>query len=223
MSKVKPSMEVFYSAIEANRVLLSTCEGCDEILSKPDPVLMMAEESAESGDVEGILGLLDNTYRLAFVADNIQWLKSQNKYEYALLDAYTSTRTNYSGFSLSTIKNLFEIADRAALLAEGEPLPGVGPFTVYRGVAGNGAQRRLRGLSWTADKEKAIWFAERYHKHGVSDPAVFQAEIPAALVYAYDNGREEQEFICDIKKDHKLLRVWPDKDTLTRKTKGCKG
>jgi hypothetical protein len=123
-----------------------------------------------------------------------------------LLVAYEKTRTNFSGWPLAGVKLLFRIADRKKLLESGEPLPGDGPFTIYRGVSGRGAARRIRGISWTGSLERAIWFAKRFH---LEKPTVFKVVVDKSLIYAYDNGRQEAEFLCEIPDNLKLEKVWP--------------
>jgi len=211
----KPDLRAFYEQSKATMARLANCEATDEktaayirkMLSEPDPILKDAEAAAERGDVDKLLALLSNTAELAFVCDNMAWLKALGKYEHALLNAYVDTRLNFSCWQVSVLRHLFQLADRPALLAAGAPLPGPGPFIVFRGVAGRGAKRRLRGISWTADRDKAIWFAKRFVPMGAESPAVFQAEIEAARVFAYTNEREEQEFLCDVE-GCKLSRVW---------------
>jgi hypothetical protein len=88
---------------------------------------------------------------------------------------------------------MFTRADRTKLRAAGDPLPGAGPFTVYRGVAGRGPARRVRGLSWTDDVEKAAWFAQRLP--GLSDPAIYRVIVEGNEVFACNFGRGEREFI----------------------------
>jgi hypothetical protein len=61
-------------------------------------------------------------------------LKARGVYERALLDSFV--RTNHAHWALSELRELFESADRKGLLTAGDPLPGPGPFTVYRGVSG---------------------------------------------------------------------------------------
>lgn len=213
----EPNLKAFHDQSKARMALLANCEAADEETAarlrkervEPDPFLKDAEAAAACGDVDKLLMLLDNTSELAFVCDNMAWLKALGKYEHTLLNAYIDTRLNFSRWQLSVLRYLFKIADRPALLAAGDPLPGPGPFIVFRGVAGCGAKRRLRGISWTADRDKAIWFAKRFAARGLSGPAVFQAKIEAARVYAYTNGRSEQEFLCDME-GCKLAKVWAE-------------
>lgn len=173
-------------------------------LDQPDPLLEMAEAEAARGDVWRLMLLLDNEYGMAFVVDNRRWLKAIGEYEKALLEAYTGCRTNHFIHSPSLLKLLFRFADRARLLTVA-PLPCNGPFRVFRGVSGRGKARRVHGISWTADKERAIWFAKRM---SLEQPAVFEAVIHAEHCYAYMNDREEQEFLCDIQCP--VRKVWAE-------------
>ena len=212
----KPNLAAFYEQSKRSRAMLQGCTAGDaeaaahlkKLLSEPCKLLTQALQSAESGDVETLLAFLDNTTELSFVADNIEWLKSIGKYETALLSAYIDTQTNYTNWSLDLLKFLFSIASRPALLAAGETLPGAGPFVVFRGVAGKGAKRRLRGLSWTDDRERAIWFANRYAETGLEKPAVMRAEVMPAQVYAFCDDRNEREFICDIGQAFPIKTEW---------------
>jgi hypothetical protein len=62
-------------------------------------------------------------------------------------------------------------------------------LTIYRG-----AQTGLNehGLSWTLDRERAEWFANRFEK---ADPIVLEREIPKADIFAYLTGRGEEEIV----------------------------
>lgn len=173
-----------------------------------DPVLRgNAAAAIESGDAETLLRLLDNTIHLHFVYKHFEWLREVGQYEKTLLSAFIATRGNNCHWPLSTLKLLFSLANRDALLAAGDPLPSEGPFTVFRGVAGIGRQRKVRGISWTADREQATWFARRAALWGFANPAVFEAHVSAANVYAYSNERSEQEFLCDVDRSCRVRRV----------------
>jgi len=113
---------------------------------------------------------------------------------------WTFVRTNHAAWSFEDLRSLFATADRARLRAAGHQLPGPGPFTLYRGVAGPEPARRVNGLSWTRSILQAREFAEQ---HGLRfadpyldpDPGVYRVTVSAAPVLAYTDVREEQEVI----------------------------
>jgi hypothetical protein len=131
---------------------------------------------------------------LGLVADNVCQLKDRDMYEPALLEAYTGTDFRLHRWSTPALQLLFDLADREKLLASGDPLPDGDRFTIYRGVAGMGRTRRVRGFSWTPNYDRAAWFATRHIR--LADPAVYRATIQRNDVLAYRSDRDEQEFLC---------------------------
>jgi len=170
----------------------------------PPNLREQALEAWAERDIPGVLITIDNQSCLHFVRDNVLPLMAAGLFEMALLEAYIDCRANWSSISDGLIRFLFNQADRKRLLSAGSRLPGDGPFIVYRGVAGVGARRRVRGISWTTDYDRAVWFARRLK---LPRPAVFKASVPIENIYAYYTGRQEQEFLCDITNDINLERV----------------
>ncbi len=168
-----------------------------------------AVAALDAGDAGGFLVTASNEYGLDLVYFNMTELQARGLYERALLDAFIDTRTNNRHWPLRELMGMFEIADRERLRAAGDPLPGPGPFTIYRGVAGRGRARRVRGLSWTRSLERAQWFADRGPWFGLKDPAVFRVTVEANDVLAYCNGsyREEEEFIVLLPESARPIRV----------------
>ncbi|MHB9023967.1 MAG: hypothetical protein ACYC7E_07280 [Armatimonadota bacterium] len=167
---------------------------------------------------------MDNTLHLAFIRDNILPLLKAGKYEEALLHCYQSTRANHFFISSYWLGFLFKLADRVKMQSLGDPLPPA-PYTLYRGVAGN-KNRRIRGISWTASRETAEWFANRPHAivrdkrvvyASLPHPAVYEITLPDARhIWAYTNGRQEQEFYVLLPSYIKPKLVWgsePKKST----------
>ena len=66
--------------------------------------------------------------------------------------------------------------------------------TVYRGVSPG---RAYHGLSWTDDKDKAIWFKQRFEDVGKAGK-LLSATIHKKDVLAYTDGRGEKELIVDM-------------------------
>ena len=162
----------------------------------------------EAGDVVSFLVSAGSSYSLELVANNILALKERGLYEPALHEAVTATSTNNATWPMTSLRELFEWADRSRLRAAGDPLPGMGPFTMYRGVAGRGPARRVRGLSWTASAQQAWWFADRYAQVcDLADPAVFCMTVPEDAVLTYSNARQEEEFLVLVPRAARPKRV----------------
>lgn len=79
-------------------------------------------------------------------------------------------------------------AEQAALKA----LPAT--ITIYRGFGHDVASH---GQSWTTDREKAVWFANRYQTHGGRQPMLATATIKKSKVIAYFLGRNESEIVVN--------------------------
>lgn len=172
--------------------------------------LFKLQKSFDKGHLLECLYALNSTNRVYFLYYNLfEITRSACKAEFekSLLIALTSTRVNNFHVQKHMLERLFYVADREKLMGAGDPMPGPGPFTLYRGVSGRGPARRKRGHSWTSDREKAIWFAERMN---LEKPRVFQTQVDDFQVAAYCNQsfRNEQEFICLLPSDHKLKEIW---------------
>jgi hypothetical protein len=100
-------------------------------------------------------------------------------------------------------------ANPKRLRAAGDPLPGIGPFTLNRGVAGRARGRRIHGLSWTSSQRVAAWIANRAASWGLPDPAVYVITVPTRAVLAYHNDRQEEEFLVRVP-PHIWARRFPE-------------
>lgn len=167
-------------------------------------------EQGRQAFIEGnALGFLcssaDNTWSMIMVARNSHLLRRRGIYEEALLYAITATRTNNRHIPLRVFRDLFWWADKDKLLAAGDPLPGPGPFTLYRGVAGKARHRRVRGVSWTGTLDTAAWFADRLR---LPNPEVYKCVMDAKHVLAYIGSyRNEDEYIVMLPRELKPKRV----------------
>lgn len=169
-----------------------------------EPVLQKhLEDCWVNDDPMGCLVTMSNMQYLRFLFEHMEALKEKGFYEEVLLEALIAPSTNLSAVPLYFLKSFLEWADKEKMRGLGDPLPSNGPFTLYRGVAGKGAARRKRGISWTASLEKAKWFANRFN---LEKPMVYQTTVSIEHVYAYSNARNEQEFICLIPENQKLKR-----------------
>ena len=67
-----------------------------------------------------------------------------------------------------------------------------GEIRVWRGAHGVDATTAARGISWTLDRDVACWFAGQ-HSHRA--PIVVAADIDAAEIVHFDDGRDEREVV----------------------------
>jgi len=173
----------------------------------------MMLEALEEGDVEQFLVWVENQDRLFFLFMNQGALRERGLYEEALFQSFVGVGHNNKNVPQWGIDSLFSNLDRDRLRAAGDPLPGPGPFTLYRGVAGKGPARRVRGYSWTASRNIAWCFAKRYAKTSLetcTDPAVFKVAVDAEDVLAYTNDLDEEEFIVKLPDSANPVRVPAD-------------
>ncbi|MCZ6774642.1 MAG: hypothetical protein O7G83_22025 [Proteobacteria bacterium] len=67
------------------------------------------------------------------------------------------------------------------------------PATIYRGCS----HARVRGVSWTTDRDSAATFAHGHRSIPVPDPVVAQATMPKEAVFAVFTERNESEVLVD--------------------------
>jgi hypothetical protein len=156
-----------------------------------------ATDAFHRRDWAGFALHVGNHNRLRLLMDNFSAVAAWGSelYADALLDAYLAHNATNVCITLDWIRLMFAAAGRESLRAAGDPLPGPGPFELFRGVAGRGRDRRIRGLSWSMSLPVACWFAVRSADMGLQDPAVYRIVVEAADVLAYLQRRNEFEMI----------------------------
>ncbi len=154
----------------------------------------LAVEDLWRGNIVGFLCKAGNEHGIALVWHNREMLRRLDVYESALLGAFTGTRATNANYPLRMLKYMLNDAVRGKLRLCGDQLPGPGPFTVYRGVSGRGAARRVRGIHWSNGLEAACWFAMR-PIYGRENPAIFRAVVNTDEVLVYTDERQEKEFL----------------------------
>jgi hypothetical protein len=64
--------------------------------------------------------------------------------------------------------------------------------TLWRGAVPKGC----RGLSWTDDRDKAVWFAERFNGGSMKTGYLYRLEVTPAMVLArFSESRNEREWV----------------------------
>lgn len=161
----------------------------------------------ERGREDYILAvMMSNEIELNFVVDNMHRLIARGTYEKCLLSAYISTRTNHSHWHKKNLEMLFMLANKQKLLMAGNKLPDSNEFILYRGVSGTGHKRRIRGISWTSDIDRAKWFANRMAEL-FGNPGCYNINVKRNHILAYCNERNENEFLIIPKPHMKILQV----------------
>lgn len=173
----------------------------------PDVLEDRALEALAERDALGFLALAENDYSTEIVFFNQAVLKELGIFEEAFAVAVVAPRlNNHRDYRL--LNDMVPRLDRERLRTAGDPLPGTEPWTIYRGVAGRGKARRIRGYSWTGGLERAAWFANRAAEtFGLDDPAVFCATVREPEILFYSSDRQEEEFFVDLPSDYAVKRV----------------
>jgi hypothetical protein len=121
--------------------------------------------------------------------------------ERAAIAAYIN-KDMVTAFEIDFFRELFRNCDPARLREETDPLPGAGPFTLFRGVVEDGRPPIVDGLSWTTEIWVARFFAMRpWDRAGqpfASEPRreVWRLDdVPSELCYGYI--AQWQEVIVD--------------------------
>jgi len=146
----------------------------------------------------GFLSRARSTDALDLVHNNAEALLECGIYEEALLHAFVTPRTNNIRWPTFVLESMFLRADREKLRAAGDPLPSDGPFVLYRGVAGEGRRRRIRGLSWTDSVDVARWFADRFPS--LPNRAVYVVTVNASHILActHEKVRDHRDYILRL-------------------------
>ena len=159
----------------------------------------------DKDDLTHIFMMLNKPYYL-------MWFKLINRYlsdkDYgemlSTIWVQSENPNNDVNVNLNEIKQLFAKANKKYLMTEEDylyykSLPE--KMTVWRGVSSN---RNPYGLSYTDDKEKAIWFQRRFETKN-SKTFLIELEIDKKDTYCYFNTRDEKEIVLNTSKYKKEI------------------
>jgi hypothetical protein len=172
------------------------------IMEDEKALTMMQKEVTELIEAQetvlNVYEIIRSPYHLTFFKYIKDYL-SKEDYARLLADAwvYSENPNQDVNVSVRTAAGYFKKADKRLLMSEEDykiyqSLPE--EFPVYRGV---GVGRNPDGLSWTAHKEKALWFAGRFDtekEHGYLQ----KATVRKVQVLAYFNIRNEDELVIPV-------------------------
>lgn len=147
-------------------------------------------------NIGALFALIRNNYYLTFLKFCKPYLTDTDFADMLKLSWTCEENPNDdANVSLRTVLSWFRHTDKKSLMSEDElrfynDLPQ--KFTAYRGVS---VGRKPYGASFTLDRDKAIWFANRFGKDGIQ---LAEVEISKENIFAYFNCRNESEIVVDV-------------------------
>lgn len=157
----------------------------------------IVEELAEEGKWYTYVFMHERPYRLETFTDIAHELSDEEYWEIAG-GVWTDTENLWQNYSEWHDVLDSDRAGREMMMDEDErvalaALPD--EFTIYRGFKHPLEHGQVCGLSWTLDRERAVWFASRWLDDLVDEPAVATARVKKSDVIAHFLGRGEQEIV----------------------------
>lgn len=158
----------------------------------------------EDEDWDSIYALLHKSARLMWLEENKDEFTDEQAYYEFLKDAYVDAEFPMSGFdSYEDLLIMFYHFDNPQLMMDKEEkayfdkLPNT--IKIYRGLnikEGEELDNENIGLSFSLDKEQAIWFAKRFNVQG-NTPTLIEAEVDKENIMAIILNRGEEEVLVN--------------------------
>lgn len=153
----------------------------------------------ETNSLDSLL-LLVEKYDLFDLLEKIEHLLSQSDLSTTLKDIWTYVEcANYDNpLSVEALVGIFRSCNPEVLMGEDDyryyqELPD--ELTVYRGTIDND-EDNIKSMSWTLNKDVAIWFAKRF-RGILGDGFAYKAKINKAYVLAYFSNRNESTVVVN--------------------------
>lgn len=149
------------------------------------------EVAIKQKDVQRIAFLHERPYRLAAFIEHYHLIEEPFSDEFWKILATIWRDSENIWQNITLWETLFEQGENSGAfmttkdsrhlgyLFEGRPF-----ITVYRGG-------QFDGLSYTTDKDKALWFAKRFQ----GKAHIFEKEVSRCMIFAYTDARDEKEII----------------------------
>ena len=161
-------------------------------------------EAIKDKDISSYLWLHERAYRVQSILDALEdwWKPSKKEYWEVIANLWTDTENVYENHLAWEQLLFLEFSDSHLMMDEEDTkffneLPNT--ITIYRGGIDD------KGYSWTLDKDKAEWFANRWVMNGnLGDESnvtnrhetnVFEKTINKSDAIAYLSDRNESEII----------------------------
>jgi hypothetical protein len=151
------------------------------------------EEAMKEGDLYLYVVLHEKPYRMEAI---MEWFEIhgavEDLYE-VVLDEWTTSENiwqNQGRWVMLLKKCGKERAFNFMTKEERRKFQSLTGSTVYRGCS----PRNRKGLSWTTDLDKAVWFSRRL---GPESPEVWSLELEEGDAFIFLNGRRESEVVLN--------------------------
>ena len=189
MSHTYSNSTFIYSNTE-NRIL--------DLTKDEDFKIFRLETFRHINKCESVIGLylmVNKPYRLLWLME-FQGILDKEDYSELMGDVWTTSENPNQDInvSLESVVEMFRSAIPQRLMNEKDfqkfiSIPET--ITLYRGVMDG---HNPDGLSYTASKEKALWFANRWNKSG----ELLTITVNKLDILAYFNTRNEDEYVVDV-------------------------
>lgn len=190
------SIDFIVSHPFTNNIIVGVKGSFINILEEPERWRKYLKERIEKASITEILYLMIPPYRLLFIEIISEALSDKEVGE--LLAEFWQGIEDISGdanVSGKSLVKLLQRADKTTLMDSDElekynSLPDI--VTLYRGVTGYN-KKRVKAMSWTDNKEQALWFANRFQS---KEKELWTIKVPKSQIlacFSYEN-----EFIVDL-------------------------
>jgi hypothetical protein len=161
------------------------------------------DEAIKQQNWDKVFMLIEKPFRLNWLEENVNLFQNERAYYSFLKDAYMMTEFPMNGFyNYRDLLDLFYAKDDPKLMMdvyENTMLQKLSnEIEIWRGIkVDDEIDMENIGLSFTLDKEKAIWFAERFAKEGFDKSILIKAVIKKKHIIAIFLDRFEDEIIVN--------------------------
>lgn len=101
---------------------------------------------------------------------------------------------NHDGKQMAAVAKQYKVSLRNMMAAGRFPHEFKGAVDIFRGASGKTPRQAAMGLSWSASRDVACYFAYR-HATGEALPIVVKTTIDASSIVFWDDSRDEQEIV----------------------------
>lgn len=129
------------------------------------------------------------------------YLPDDLKYE-TFLDIYTSSDLDNQKLTIKILEELKKLKPDSVNAQLSKMADEKGFLIIYRGECTESTSVK-KAISWTTDRDKAVWFAQRFLFNESDVGYLYQGKAHIKNIIGYDNSREESEIIVR----HKYIEV----------------